>query len=92
MRKRIEASVSDHALVRWLERVHGIDMEAMRRELLSQARPFLEAGCSGFPLDGLWAVGHNGKLITLTPTRCANATSGERYTARASLDRLKEKS
>ncbi len=29
--------VSDHALCRWLERIHGIDMEYLRREFLSEA-------------------------------------------------------
>lgn len=40
--------ISDHALVRWLERHHGIDMEMHRREMASPAlRDAVAAGARG---------------------------------------------
>lgn len=33
-----EPTVSDHAVVRWLEAVRGIDIEAVRAEILDQGR------------------------------------------------------
>lgn len=33
-----EPRVSDHAVVRWLERVHGTDVEAARRQILDHGR------------------------------------------------------
>lgn len=32
---RVGAVVSEHALLRWLERVHGVDLDAIRQEMLS---------------------------------------------------------
>lgn len=32
---RTGAVVSEHALLRWLERVHGVDLDAVRQEILS---------------------------------------------------------
>ncbi|MCH8506466.1 MAG: hypothetical protein LAT50_19440 [Ectothiorhodospiraceae bacterium] len=34
-RKGLEYLVSDHAVVRWLERVKGIDVAALREEILT---------------------------------------------------------
>lgn len=40
--------ISDHALVRWLERHHGMDLEVYRREMVSPAlRDAVAAGISG---------------------------------------------
>lgn len=31
----LEVEVSDHALVRWIERVHGVDLSRYREEILA---------------------------------------------------------
>lgn len=36
--KRFEPHVSDHAVVRWLEHVHGLDAADVRREILGEHR------------------------------------------------------
>jgi hypothetical protein len=36
-RERPELEVSDHAIVRWLEKVRGFDMDALRREIAGAA-------------------------------------------------------
>lgn len=38
------ATVTDHALVRWLERVHGLDLDSVRREIEAIATPAVAAG------------------------------------------------
>lgn len=65
-----DISISDHALIRWLERGHGVDMEEFRDILREEVRPFLECGLTEFNHAGLhWISGRqNGKqqLITVT--------------------------
>lgn len=36
--KRFEPHVTDHAVVRWLEHVHGLDLADVRREILGEHR------------------------------------------------------
>jgi len=36
--KRFEPHVTDHAVVRWLEHVHGLDARDVRREILGENR------------------------------------------------------
>lgn len=38
--------VSDHALVRYMERVMGLDLASLRRRLADEVRPFAEAGAA----------------------------------------------
>lgn len=53
--------VSDHALVRWLERVGGIDMDYFRDHIASVVQDAAEAGATKITIDGfIYAVTHNG--------------------------------
>lgn len=48
-----EANVSEHALLRYLERRYDFDSEAVRQEMLSPAvRAAIEAGASGVKVEG----------------------------------------
>ena len=38
--------ITDHALLRWLERVHGIDVEWMRSQLAAEVAPYVGVGVS----------------------------------------------
>lgn len=64
--------ISDHAVLRWLERVHGIDVEGFRQELRAQVEPAIVVGSSigrRFTLkrpDGNYVI-DNETLITVTP-------------------------
>lgn len=40
--------VTDHALVRWLERVCGFPMEQYRAQLAETLRPIAESGCTTY--------------------------------------------
>jgi hypothetical protein len=44
--------VSDHAVLRYLERVGGFDVERLREEIAHRCRPAAEAGATGVVIDG----------------------------------------
>ena len=64
-----EIIVTDHALVRWLERARGIEMEDIRAELAENARPFAKIGAMHAEVGGLWLVFDGVKLVTVTPEK-----------------------
>lgn len=49
--KRI--TVSDHAVLRWLERVEGVNVKAIRRRIQRSVRAACDHGASGARLDGV---------------------------------------
>lgn len=62
--------VTDHAVIRYLERVQGIDVEAIRREIsevvaVAEAHP----GASGVVLNGMRYKIRNGAVTTIMPAR-----------------------
>jgi hypothetical protein len=61
-------SVSDHALLRWLERIHGIDIERLRTAVLTenQLKAFA-AGASAVQSQGHRFIVKNKTLITIAP-------------------------
>ncbi len=62
--------VTDHALIRWLERVHGIDMEFYRRTLDAIVADAVKAKVSQICIEGCWYVfAPDGTLITVTETK-----------------------
>lgn len=46
-------TVSDHAVLRWLERVEGVDVKAIRRRIARATRKGAELGASAVTLDGV---------------------------------------
>lgn len=64
-----KVQISDHALVRWLERVHGIDMEWWRGVLAEIAQPYADAKVKHAFAGGVWLVFHDDRLVTVTPTK-----------------------
>ncbi|PZQ45235.1 MAG: hypothetical protein DI551_07965 [Micavibrio aeruginosavorus] len=63
-KKRIH--VSDHALVRWLERVHGIDVDALRAKMLTSAQiRHIENGASVIKSKGHQYVVENNTIVTV---------------------------
>jgi hypothetical protein len=45
--------VTDHVLVRYLERVHGYDMEGLRRNIAARLQPCADAGAISLVADGV---------------------------------------
>jgi hypothetical protein len=63
---RHHVRVTDHALVRWLERVHGIDVEALRRKMLDEAlRSAFAAGAVRVKRGSVRFLGEQGVIKTV---------------------------
>lgn len=45
-------TVSDHAVLRYLERVGGFDIEGLRRQIADRLKSAADAGARGVVLDG----------------------------------------
>ena len=65
--KRISIKVTDHAALRYLERVKGLDLDALKSEI-AQVVHTAEAyeGVSGVRVDGMRYVIDQGTVITVT--------------------------
>lgn len=60
--------VTDHALVRWLERACGIDMEWLRGRLRDEVAAAAKLKVRKWRRDGLvYVFGPDGKLVTVLP-------------------------
>lgn len=61
--------ITEHALLRWLERVHGIDVDFYREKLRAEVAPYLTVGAKRFDRAGFTYELKNGALITVRPTK-----------------------
>lgn len=68
LRKHKLLQVSDHAVIRYLERVKGIDIDAVRKEIVNQqlVTNYTMLGDGELPLsDSVRAVVKHGTVITI---------------------------
>jgi hypothetical protein len=68
--KQFSVTVSDHAVVRYLERVMGVDVAGLRREILGEGRDRLVAqlGTCALPVrGGARLVAKDGVVVTIRP-------------------------
>lgn len=63
--------VTDHALVRYLERVLGFDIEALKQEMITARTESLirTLGDGWYPADGHWLRVQEGKVVTVVTSR-----------------------
>lgn len=67
---RSQKIVTDHALVRWMERVQGLDADALRDHILSpELEKALKMGAKKFRAGGIEYVLGDGKIITVVEAR-----------------------
>ena len=59
--------VSDHALLRWLERVYDVDVEYFRDQLRAVVRESLDAGASCLRRPEANYLFRDGTLVTVLP-------------------------
>jgi len=59
--------VTDHAVLRWIERAGGVDVEALRDWLSRECAPFVAAKATGAKIGEVYAVFKDGKVITILP-------------------------
>jgi hypothetical protein len=57
--------ISDHALVRWLERIEGQDVEAIRAKIVRAIGDRLETGATRIRYQGITFRADKGVLITV---------------------------
>lgn len=62
---RSEQRVTDHALVRWLERVHGINTSKLKREILNEVGQYLEMEPISVHKNGYDYKIKEGRVITV---------------------------
>lgn len=55
--------ITDHALLRWLERAHDIDVEFFRNKLAELVEPHANLPPKRVEIGGLWFI-FNGKVLT----------------------------
>lgn len=65
--KKPPAQVSDHAVVRYLERVRGEDVDALRREIAQIVGEAAEAGACGVVSGGFSYRLQGGVVTTVVP-------------------------
>ncbi|TCT41173.1 hypothetical protein EDC90_1007150 [Martelella mediterranea] len=58
------AVVSDHALLRYLERKHGLDVEALRAEIRTACRDGVRYGAKAVVADGVKFVITDDTVVT----------------------------
>ncbi len=59
MKKRL--IVSDHAVLRYLDRIGGFDIESLRHQISTRLQPHADRGAQGVVLDGhSFLVNQNG--------------------------------
>ena len=67
--RRFKPVVTDHALVRWLERVHGMDLDKIREQILDHGRDaWVAQGAAKVHVPSLQItlVAVEGRVVTVT--------------------------
>lgn len=62
-----DIAVSDHVVLRYLERVAGLDIERLRRGIRRKTRHAVNAGARSVTIDGFTYVIANGCVVTVVP-------------------------
>jgi hypothetical protein len=72
--------VSDHAVLRWLERHGFVDVEGVRAQIFSECREALSSGASRLTVNGTEYRMRDGHVITIIDQRktCGPLKWGDR--------------
>lgn len=84
---RLRPHVTDHALIRYLERVQGVDVEAARRAVEEVVQPGVNAGASGIVTEGFRFCLSGQAVTTVKPVKSINLRTGGYFGARGSEER-----
>lgn len=63
--KKSRLPVTDHAIIRYLERVEGMDIEGLRRKIGHRVKRGIELGASGVVLNGVCYKLNDGVVCTV---------------------------
>jgi len=67
-------TVSDHALIRYLERVKGFDLDAVRDEIADAVGPLAGNGATKCSVDGTTFILDGWKVLTIVEGRSPQAS------------------
>lgn len=81
--KKPVAYVTDHAVLRHLERVEGIDIEAVRLELGHKVDAAIEAGAVATVSNGIRYVLVEDRLVSCTPVKSVPLRDGRKRRRRS---------
>jgi hypothetical protein len=62
-----EVHVSDHAIVRFLERARGMDIQSVRNAIAYTVQEAVDAGACKISVSGLTYVIEGETVVTITP-------------------------
>lgn len=75
--------VSDHAIVRYLERVGGFEIVDLKRAIAARVRPLLAPGISGVTIDGhTYVIDHRDDGIVVVTVLPRGRTNHGIFSAR----------
>lgn len=61
--------VSDHAILRFIERVYGLDLEPVRQKIAEKAQRAADAGAASIIIDGFkYTIEHNSPQVAIVST------------------------
>jgi hypothetical protein len=84
--KKPVAHVTDHAVLRYLERVKGIDIEAVRLEVGHVVDRAVEMGAGAAIVDGVRYVLNERTIVTVTPVKMVPLRDGRKRRVKARDD------
>ncbi|QND45220.1 hypothetical protein HB780_05550 (plasmid) [Rhizobium lusitanum] len=61
--------VSDHAILRYLERAHGLDIEAVRRHIAARCETGVRLGAAGVVIEKVKFIIEDGVVVTTLKAR-----------------------
>lgn len=62
-------TVTDHAVLRWLERFGYVDVEKVRKQIHSETKEALNSGATKLKINGIEYRMRDGKVVTLIAHR-----------------------
>jgi hypothetical protein len=69
--KHLEDAITDHALVRYLERVKGIPLDDVRQEMRDLCWRYVDSGAVQAQIDGFWWQFRAGRVVTILPRKAS---------------------
>lgn len=62
------STISDHAVLRYLERVHGLDVESIRSAMAQACARGVAAGAPSIRIDNTRFINREGNIVTVITT------------------------
>lgn len=85
--------VTDHAILRYLERVMGVDVEWVRRTIAANTAAAVAMGATSVSKDGVtYSIREGGKISTVLPDQSPSAATYNGFKANGENKRIRQRS